>query len=285
MPTLMNSGQPKPALVLVATPIGNMEDLSDRARRELGAADSVAVEDTRRTGALFAHFGIAHDPFIVCNDHNEAHAADEIVRRIEAGQRVVLVSDAGTPAISDPGYRAVRAVIDAGLAVEMIPGPSAVLAAVALSGFATDRFCFDGFLPRKGGDRRKRLEAIANERRTVVLFESPRRLAATVADLVEACGGERQVAIARELTKTYEELWRGTLEDAVAHLEGNPAKGEIVVVVDGAQVRELSDSELRQMLRGVLADGATKRDAVAEVVERTGASKRHVYDLATGLDM
>ena len=273
-----------PALVLVATPIGNMADLSPRAVDELRNAGTVACEDSRRTGALFAHFGIAHEPFLVCNDHTEQHAAAEIVRRIEGGQRVVLVSDAGTPAISDPGFRAVRAAIDADLVVEMVPGPSAVLAAVSLSGFATDRFCFDGFLPRKGGERTRRLQAIAAEARTTVLFESPRRLAATIDDLMASCGATRRIAIARELTKTYEEIWRGTLSGAADALAAQPARGEIVLVIDGAEAVEYGDEELSAMLRDELAQGRSTRDAVVEVVQRSGAAKRHVYALANDLE-
>ena len=271
------------ALVLVATPIGNWGDISARALDELERADSVACEDSRRTGALFAHFGLGHDPFIVCNDHTEVHAAEEIVRRIQSGQRVVLVSDAGTPAISDPGYRAVRAAIDAGVSVEVVPGPSAVLAAVSLSGFATDRFCFEGFLPRKGGDRSRRLQTIAEESRTTVIFESPRRLEAALADLAEACGDDRKIAIARELTKTYEEIWRGTIADGIEWLGERPAKGEIVVVIDGAPEREVADVDLTALLEVELQGGASTRDAVASVVDRTGASKRRVYDLANEL--
>ena len=275
---------PSPALVLVATPIGNWDDISARALRELRDADSVACEDSRRTGALFAHFGMAHDPFIVCNDHTEGHAADEIVRRIESGQRVALVSDAGTPAISDPGYRVVRAAIDADLAVHVVPGASAVLAAVSLSGFATDRFCFDGFLPRKGGERSRRLETIGEEMRTTVIFESPRRLSATLTDLSAACGEDRNVAIARELTKTYEEIWRGSIADGIEHFEANPAKGEIVIVIEGAVAREVSDDDLVALLRAEREAGASTRDAVANVMDRTGAAKRRVYDLANQLD-
>lgn len=280
----MNSRVPSPALVLVATPIGNMGDISERALAELRDADSVACEDSRRTGALFAHFGIDHDPFIVCNDHTESHAAKEIVRRVDSGQRVVLVSDAGTPAVSDPGFRAVREAIEAGVTVAVVPGPSAVLAAVSLSGFATDRFCFEGFLPRKGGDRTRRLAMLGGEERTTVLFESPRRLAATLADLARVCAPNRGVAIARELTKTYEELWRGTVSAAAVHFRENPAKGEIVVVLDGATPREFDDGELLNLLRAQLESGGSSRDAVAAVVAETGVAKRRVYDLVNQFD-
>lgn len=273
-----------PALVLVATPIGNWGDISARALDELGNADSVACEDSRRTGALFAHFGLAHEPFIVCNDHTEAHAADEIVRRVQSGQRVALVSDAGTPAVSDPGYRAVRAAIDAGVAVEVVPGASAVLTAVSLSGFATDRFCFDGFLPRKGAERARRLQDLATEPRTTVLFESPRRLVATLSALASTCSDERNVAIARELTKTYEEIWRGTIAEGIERYRDTPPKGEIVLVVEGAVAREFTDEDLLAMLEQELGAGASTRDAVATVVDQAGAAKRRVYNLANQID-
>ena len=279
----MVEARARPALVLVATPIGNLGDLGSRAIDELRNADSVACEDTRRTGALFAHFGIAHDPFIVCNDHTEAHAGVEIVRRVEAGQRVAFVSDAGSPAISDPGYRAVRAAIDADIAIEIVPGPSAVIAAVSVSGFATDRFCFEGFLPRKGGERSRRLQLVAGDERTTVLFESPRRLAATIDELIVACGGTRRVMIARELTKTYEEFWRGTLDGAAVYLASEQMRGELVIVLEGAEDEELDDAEITGMLLELLTEGTSARDAVRSVVERTGAPKRRVYALANEL--
>ncbi len=280
----MSEASNTPALVLIATPIGNMGDISARALDELRSADSVACEDTRRTGALFAHFGLAHEPFIVCNDHTEGHAAREIVRRVESGQRVALVSDAGTPAISDPGFRVVRAAIAAGVRVESVPGASAVLTALSLSGFATDRFSFDGFLPRKGGERTRRIASIAAEERTTVLFESPRRLVKTLEELLAVCGDDRQIAIARELTKTYEEIWRGSLSEALSHLAEHELKGEIVLVIEGVESLEVSDDELSSMLQDFLLSGASTRDAVAAVVDETGTAKRRVYNLALDID-
>ena len=271
------------ALVLVATPIGNAEDLSERARLELSEADSVACEDTRRTGSLFARHGIAHDPFIVCNDHTEHHVADEIVNRIAAGQRVALVSDAGTPGVSDPGYRVVQAAIDAGLPVVAIPGPSAVLVAISVSGFATDRFCFEGFLARKGAERRTRIEGLRTEERTSVLFESPKRLPGTLADLEKTLGASRRIVVARELTKVYEQIWRGTLGEAIVAFEDAP-RGEIVLVIEGAGPIEITDGHITDALSRELADGQTRRDAVDSVVLATGAKKRRVYDLALGID-
>lgn len=269
-----------PALVLVATPIGNLDDLSPRAIDELTHAESVACEDTRRTGSLFAHFAIPHAPFIVCNEHTEAAASAEILRRLAAGQTVALVSDAGTPAVSDPGARVTRAVIEAGHIVRSIPGPSAVLVGLTVSGLVSDRFCFDGFLPRKGADRKQRLAALATEQRTSVLFEAPHRLVRTIDDLEHALGGDRQIVLARELTKRYEEVWRGSLTEAQAHVAAVEPRGEYVLIVDGAAVTIHTDAEITEALRREFARGASHRDAVGAVVELTGAKKRQVYDLA-----
>lgn len=272
-----------PMLVLVATPIGNLGDISQRAIEELTKADSIACEDTRRTGSLLARFGIGHDPFIVCNEHTETAAGEEIVARIAAGQRVVLVSDAGTPAVSDPGQRVVEAVVAAGQMVESIPGPSAALVGLTVSGFATDRFCVEGFLPRKGSARTERISALATEERTAVLFEAPHRLVRTISDLAGVLGGERRVALARELTKRFEQVWRGSLAEAISHLKEVEPRGEYVVVLAGAQVEPITEEQLTSALRAELASGSTRRDAIDTVVANTGAKKRQVYDLALSL--
>ncbi|MFT7473845.1 MAG: 16S rRNA (cytidine1402-2'-O)-methyltransferase [Verrucomicrobiales bacterium] len=276
--------RPQPSLILVATPIGNLGDISQRALEVLSAADSVACEDSRRTGSLFAHFGIPHTPFIVCNDHTERAATEEILSRVAAGQTVALVSDAGTPAVSDPGQRVVEAAIERGIAVQSIPGASAVLVGLTLSGLGTDRFCFDGFLPRKGGDRTLRIGALIGEQRTVVLYEAPHRLARTMSDLAEQLGGSRQVVLARELTKRYEEIWRGTMAEAVKHTIDVEPRGEYVVIIEGAAEIEVTEESLMEALRVEMASGASRRDAVAAVVHMTGAKKRQVYDLALQLD-
>ncbi len=247
-------------------------------------ADSVACEDTRRTGSLFAHFDIAHDPFIVCNDHTEAAASAEILERIRRGEVVCLVSDAGTPGVSDPGHRAVAAVIDAGFRVESLPGPSAALVGLVVSGFSSDRFCFDGFLPRKGSERQRRIASLRTEPRTVVLFEAPHRLERTVCDLREVLGGNRAVALARELTKKFEEVWRGSLDEAVVFCSEREPRGEYVVVLEGAAEVDASVGALRAALVREADGGATRRDAVDTVVEMTGAKKRQVYDLALEVD-
>ena len=276
--------QKRASLVLVATPIGNLEDLSPRAIEALSMADSIACEDTRRTGSLLSHFGIPHDPFIVCNEHTERAAGAEIVNRIAAGQMVVLVSDAGTPAVSDPGQRVAETVIAAGSDVVSIPGASAVLVGLTVSGLVTDRFCFDGFLPRKGAERGKRIAALVAEERTSVLFEAPHRLARTVADLAGALEPDRRISIARELTKRYEEVWRGTLSDAVEHTESVEPRGEYVLILEGAAEQDVTEESLIDSLRKELSSGQSKRDAVANVVAVTGAKKRQVYDLALRLD-
>lgn len=273
-----------PMLVLVATPIGNLADISERALVELGRADSVACEDTRRTGSLFARLGIEHTPFIMCNEHTERRAAEEIIARIGAGERVALVSDAGTPAVSDPGQKVVEAVLDAGFGVESIPGPSAALVALTVSGFATDRFCVEGFLPRKGAQRTQRLNDLRTEQRTSVIFEAPHRISKTVDDLQAAVGGDRRAAIARELTKRFEAVWRGTLSDAATHLVETEPRGEYVIVLEGAGEAPVTEEMLRAALQTELDSGCSRRDAVDAVVSATGAKKRQVYDLALQLD-
>lgn len=269
------------ALVLVATPIGNLDDLSARAASALGAADAVACEDTRRTGRLLAHLGISAPKLLVANEHTERDLAPEVVRRVGAGERVVVVSDAGMPGISDPGEVLVRAVLDAGLAVDVIPGPSAADSALVISGLPTGRFVFEGFIPRKGSGRRERLAEVAAEHRTVVLYEAPHRLIRTLTDLVEACGRDRRVALLRELTKLHEEHWRGTLADALARTDEVEPRGEYVLVIDGAALDEpADDDELRTALAEARSAGCSTRDAVDEVVARYGAPRRHVYALA-----
>jgi 16S rRNA (cytidine1402-2'-O)-methyltransferase len=271
------------ALVLVATPIGNLGDLSPRAAAVLASADAICCEDTRRTGRLLALAGVAHrPPFVVVNDHTEAGRIGDVLARVRRGERVAVVTDAGMPGISDPGERLVRAAAEAGLPVEVVPGPSAAISALVASGLPTGRFCFEGFLPRRGSGRAERLTAVASERRTAVLYEAPHRLARTLADLVEVCGPERRVAIGRELTKLHEEMWRGTLAEAVAWTEAAEPRGELVLVLDGAgEAAEPTDDELLDALASERAAGATVRDAAAAIAGRLGVSKRRVYDLAT----
>lgn len=271
-------------LVLVGTPIGNLGDLSPRAVEALTAADVICCEDTRRTGRLLQHAGIARTPLIVVNDHTERAATDRVLHRLGAGERVAVVSDAGMPGISDPGERLVRAAVDAGHPVEVVPGPSAAITALVGSGLAAGRFVFEGFLPRKGSGRAARLVEVAAERRTVVLYEAPHRLARTLDDLVDACGARRRVAIGRELTKLHEETWRGSLGEAQEWVVAQPPRGELVIVLDGAPEAALPSTEdIVAGLRSELASGMTARDAAVVVAQRLGVPRRAVYELAARL--
>lgn len=270
-------------LVLVATPIGNLGDLSPRAVASLAGADAVACEDTRRTGRLLEHAGVRARVLVTVNDHTESQRVPELLRRLDQGETVAVVSDAGMPGISDPGERLVRAAASAGHVVEVVPGPSAAISGLVASGLPTGRFCFEGFLPRKGSGRTERLAALADERRTIVLYEAPHRLARTLADLAAALGGSRRCALARELTKLHEEVWRGTLDAAVARADEVEPRGEYVVVVDGAPPPAAPDDDaLTAEVRALVADGSSTRDAAAEVARRHGVPKRRVYDLAVG---
>jgi 16S rRNA (cytidine1402-2'-O)-methyltransferase len=269
-------------LVLVGTPIGNLADLSPRAVAVLASADLVVCEDTRRTGRLIQAAGITAKKLLAAHDHNEAAQIGTVLDRLRAGETVAIVTDAGMPGISDPGERMVRAAADAGIEIVVVPGPSAAVAALVLSGLPTGRFVFEGFLPRSGSGRTERLAALAGERRTIVLYEAPHRMARTLADLAASLGGDRRVAIGRELTKMHEEVWRGTLDDAVAHVDEVEPRGEHVVVVDGApELEPATDDELLGAVQRRVADGLSTRDAAAEVARAYDVPKRRVYDLAT----
>lgn len=272
------------ALVLVGTPIGNLGDLGERAVDELRRADAIACEDTRRTGRLLAHAGVTPPTLLVVNDHTEATRVRDVLARLDRGERVAVVTDAGMPGISDPGERLVRAAAAAGHRIEVVPGPSAAIAALVASGLPTGRFAFEGFLPRKGTARSRRLDELAHERRTIVLYEAPHRVERTVADLAAVLGGDRPVAVARELTKLHEEVWRGTLDGAAAWLATTPPRGELVLVVGGAPApAEATDDEVRAALAARLERGESKRDAAAAVAGELGVAKRRVYALAVDL--
>ncbi len=271
-------------LVLVGTPIGNLGDLSPRAVEALTGADAICCEDTRRTGRLLQHAGVPRTPLVVVNDHTEEGAVAGVLARLAAGERVAVVSDAGMPGISDPGERLVRAAVEAGHVVEVVPGPSAAVTALVASGLPAARFAFEGFLPRKGSGRTARLAEVAAERRTVVLYEAPHRLARTLTDLAAACGGMRSVAMGRELTKLHEEIWRGTLDEAVAWADAHEPRGELVVVLDGAPAPDAaSTADIEAAVRRALDGGATARDAAARVAADLGVPKRTAYDAATRL--
>jgi 16S rRNA (cytidine1402-2'-O)-methyltransferase len=271
-------------LVLVATPIGNLGDLSTRARETLAEADLLCCEDTRRTRQLLTHAGISGRKLVSVHGHNEVARTQEVLTRLRAGDTVALVTDAGTPAVSDPGARLVSAAIRAGVEVTVVPGPNAALAALVVSGMATDRFSFEGFLPRRGADRRRRLAGVAADRRTVLLHETAPRLAATLAELADACGSDRKVAVARELTKLHEEVWRGRLGEAATEFAAHPVMGEIVVVLEGAPAPAgADDDEVRLALSDRRRAGDTLRDAASAVSADLGLPRRHVYQLGLSL--
>lgn len=267
-------------LVLVATPIGNLGDVSERARRQLADADVVCCEDTRRTRELMSALGLAGRRLVSLHAHNEAARIPAVIDWVAAGRCVVLVSDAGTPGLSDPGQRLVAAVAGAGHDVTVVPGPNAALAALVVSGLPTDRFVFEGFLPRQGAERGRRLAALAAETRTVVLHEAPRRLAATLGELAGAAGAERPVVVARELTKRHEELWRGAVGDAAAAFAQRDVRGEVVVVLGGANARPApADAEVAAALARRRAAGDSLRDAAGAVAAELGVSRRRAYQL------
>ncbi|MEV7973385.1 16S rRNA (cytidine(1402)-2'-O)-methyltransferase [Cellulomonas sp. NPDC089187] len=268
-------------LIIAATPIGNAEDASPRLRRLLAEADVVAAEDTRRLRALAGRLGVEITGRVLSHhEHNEQATVGELVAAVAAGSTVLVVSDAGMPAVSDPGFRAVAAVVEAGLPVTAAPGPSAVLTALALSGLPTDRFCFEGFAPRKPGERARSFAALAREPRTMVFFEAPHRLAAMLADLSAALGADRPAAVARELTKTYEEVRRGTL-GGLAQWATGEVRGEIAVVVGGApEGVEVSEADLVAEVLSRVDGGDRLKDAVAEVAQAAGVPKRELYAAA-----
>jgi len=270
-------------VVLVGTPIGNLGDLSPRAAAALAEADVIYCEDTRQTRKLLSAAGIPAPRLLVMRQHNEAAAAADAVRRAAGGATVAVATDAGMPGISDPGGRVVARALEEGVTVRVVPGPSAALAALVASGLPAERFCFEGFLPRKGAERAARLASLASEPRTAVLFESPRRAAATLADLAAACGGDRLGAVGRELTKLHEEVRHGTLSDLAGWAAEEQPPGEWVIVLAGAPKPTVGDDDIREALRARLKAGDRRRDAVDAVAGATGASRRRVYELALGV--
>ncbi|MCR6688052.1 16S rRNA (cytidine(1402)-2'-O)-methyltransferase [Cellulomonas sp.] len=269
-------------LVLAATPIGNVEDASARLRELLATADVVAAEDTRRLRSLAARLGVEVRGRVVSHhEHNEASRADDLLGVVASGGTVVVVTDAGMPAVSDPGFRVVTAAVAAGLPVTAAPGPSAVLTALALSGLPTDRFCFEGFPPRKPGERARALADLADERRTMVFFEAPHRVGALLAAMAQAFGGDRPAAVCRELTKTYEEVRRGPLDELVAWAQGE-VRGEIVVVVAGATRSAAADDvpALVAQVRARVDAGERLKDAARTVAAHAGIPTRVLYEAA-----
>ena len=270
------------SLVLVGTPIGNLGDLSPRAVEALEAADLVCCEDTRRTGRLLEHAGVSGARLRRVDEHTETEAVGDVCELLAAGATVAVVTDAGMPAVTDPGGRLVAACAAAGHTVTVVPGPSAGVAALAVSGLPAGRFCFEGFLPRKGKARAERLEQIARERRTTVVYESPHRLRSCLEDLAGACGPSRTGVVARELTKLHEEVVRGSLAELCEWASG-PVKGEVVIVVAGAAEDSpaATDEELLAAAQALVAGGMSRRDAAAAAAAAHGASRRRVYNLMT----
>ena len=272
-------------LVLAATPIGRVEDASPRLATELAIADIIAAEDTRRLRRLLRDLGVEPAGRVVSYfDGNEEERVPSLLAALRDGSRVLVVTDAGMPSVSDPGYRLVAAAVDAGVPVTAVPGPSAVLAALAVSGLPVDRFCFEGFLPRKAGERRRRLAELSREPRTLVFFEAPHRTGATLADLATAFGPERRSALCRELTKTYEEVRRGGLAE-LAELAAEGVRGEVTLVVAGADpsgtaADDVPDAVLRSQVEQAVAEGLSRKDAITAVAQRAGVPRRHVYQVA-----
>ena len=268
-------------LVLAGTPIGDPADAPARLAALIADADVVAAEDTRRLRRLATALGVTPSGRVVsCHEHNEAERAEDLVAAVRDGGTVLLVTDAGMPSVSDPGYRLVAAAVEAGVRVTAVPGPSAVLTALAVSGLPTDRFCFEGFLPRKDGERTRALEALRDEARTMVFFEAPHRLATAMATMSRVFGADRPAAVCRELTKTYEEVRRGGLDDLAQWAADREVRGEVTVVVAGAPPARADPADLVPEVLGLVADGERLKDAVRDVAAHRGVPARTLYDLA-----
>ena len=272
----------EPALVVIGTPIGNLGDISERAIRELREVDLICCEDTRRTGKLLNLLNINPRPDLeVVNEHTEEKRANEILNRITSGLRVALVTDAGMPGIADPGQYLIKSAIDHEINLEIVPGPTAGIVALIASGLPTSRFVFQGFIPRKGEERQRRIEEIARDDKTTVIYESGKRIERTIEDLLNVCGDEREAIIARELTKMHEEIQRGTLRLLHTKMSDISTKGEFVLILSGiSEDHYVSDSHLKEELQEIIGSGKSKRDAVKELTSKYQLSKRRVYDLS-----
>ncbi|MGB3495808.1 MAG: 16S rRNA (cytidine(1402)-2'-O)-methyltransferase [Elainellaceae cyanobacterium] len=268
-------------LYIVGTPLGNLEDMTFRAIATLKHADAIAAEDTRHTGKLLKYFQIS-TPQISYHDHNRLSRIPEVIDRLQRGQAIALVSDAGMPGISDPGYELVRACREASIPVVPIPGASAAVTALSVSGLPTDRFVFEGFLPAKGRERRDRLEALKAETRTLIFYEAPHRVVQTLTDLAHEWGGDRAIVIAREITKLHEEFWTGSLDDALSVYQTKKPMGEYTLVVAGAQLTQidLTDEALRKELKHLLSQGMSRSQASRELATRAELPRRRLYQLA-----
>jgi 16S rRNA (cytidine1402-2'-O)-methyltransferase len=269
---------PRGRIVLAGTPIGDPADAPARLADLLATADVVAAEDTRRLRRLAAALGVTISGRVLSHhEHNESTSAPALVDMAADGATVLVVTDAGMPSVSDPGYRVVTAAVEAGVHVTAVPGPSAVLTALAVSGLATDRFCFEGFAPRRAGERARALAALADERRTMVFFEAPHRLGDLLEAMVEAFGASRRAAVCRELTKTYEQVVRGGLDDLVAWAGTANVRGEVTLVVAGADPAPADPQELVRQVGDLVASGVRLKDATRQVAATSGASAREIY--------
>ena len=279
--------EPKPGtLYIVATPIGNLEDMTFRAVRILQAVDMIAAEDTRHTGKLLQHFQVK-TPQISYYEHNSNSRIPELLEYLQYGKAIALVSDAGMPGISDPGYELIKACIDNNITVVPIPGASAVITALSAAGLPTDRFIFDGFLPAKSQRRKEYLTSLQGESRTLVFYESPHRLRDTLADLGEILGSDRYAVIARELTKLYEEFWRGTIGEGIANYQEKEPQGEYTLLVAGTSSNkpQLTETELKNELLSMLKQGISRSQASREIAKDTGLPRRYLYQLAFTIEM
>lgn len=271
-------------LYLAATPIGNIQDASSHLIAALSDADIIACEDTRKTKFLINALEIKTTASLISHhEHNERERVGQILQHIQEGKTVVVVSDAGMPAVSDPGFPLVQAAVAAGVPITVIPGASAVTTALVLSGLPTDRFVFEGFLPRKSGERRKQLQSLAQEQRTIVLFESGHRIKESLEDMAQIFGDNRSAALCRELTKTYEEVIRGTLAELVQRAQSE-ILGEITMVIAGAQSIAVTPADIRAELERLAVAGLAKKEAISEVTSRLAVSKRDVFDIALSVD-
>ncbi|MBE3580873.1 MAG: 16S rRNA (cytidine(1402)-2'-O)-methyltransferase [Thermoanaerobacteraceae bacterium] len=265
-------------LFLVGTPLGNLEDVTLRALRILKEVDLIAAEDTRHTRKLLNHYGIA-TPLTSYHQHNQGPKGEALLRLLREGKKIALVTDAGMPGIADPGEELVRQAAEAGVEIAVVPGPSAVIAALAVSGLSTRRFLFEGFLPRRRGERRERLEELAHEERTLVFFEAPHRLVETLEDMVEVLGRQRKVAVGRELTKKFETVLRSSLEGALEHFQQEPPRGELTLVVEGAPPHRplFVPREAALLVEALEKAGRPRRQALAEVARFYGRPRREIY--------
>jgi len=275
----LNAGRPAGRLFVVSTPIGNMGDFSFRAVEVLRSAAVILAEDTRHSRPLLDRYGV-HAPTLAYHEHNEARVTPAVVERLRRGEDIALISDAGTPLVSDPGGRLVRAAIDAGIDVVPIPGASALLAALVASGLDATRFTFFGFLPRKGRDRTEAIGALVDLAHTAILYEAPGRVAVTLDELAAAGAGDRQAAVAREMTKHFEEVRRGTVSELATYYKDAPARGEVVIVLAGGESAAASKDEIRARVRELRGSGMSMRDVTAALVKEFGVGRNEGYRLA-----